>query len=314
MIKNCKYYLLINILCVLICMSMHSCSSPGGVDYRMYEGNIRFACDESFANVLDQQVVVFTKSNPGAYINISPGNEQEIIKALLDDSVRLIAATRELTQPEKNHLLEKQLEARSTHIAVDAVAFIVNKENSDSVLTVDNIHRILTGEVTRWDQLFPDSPLGKIQVVFDNRNSSTVRYAIDSICAPEPLYNGVSAVSNSLEVVKEVSRRRNAIGVMGAAWIAARDSSGVKVNKQVTPVRIKKTDDAQAFGPYQAYIASGDYPYFRSIYMIKTESYNGLCTGFTIFVAGQRGQKIFEKTNISPARIEERIVNVSSKF
>lgn len=48
--------------------------------------------------------------------------------------------------------------------------------------------------------------------------------------------------------------------------------------------------------------------------MIKTETHNGLCTGFTIFVAGQRGQKIFEKTNISPARIEERVVNVSSDF
>ena len=60
--------------------------------------------------------------------------------------------------------------------------------------------------------------------------------------------------------------------------------------------------------------ASGDYPFFRSIYMIKTETYNGLCTGFTIFVAGQRGQKIFEKTNISPARIEERVVNVSDDF
>ena len=48
--------------------------------------------------------------------------------------------------------------------------------------------------------------------------------------------------------------------------------------------------------------------------MINTESHNGLCTGFTIFVAGQRGQKIFENSNISPARIEERVVNIKSEF
>ena len=162
--------------------------------------------------------------------------------------------------------------------------------------------------------MFPDSRLGKIQVIFDNRNSSTVHYAIDSICAPEALYNGVSAVENSMQVVDEVSKRRNAIGVIGAGWINALDSAEVRVRDLISPVRVKKTPDAPAFGPFQAYIASADYPYFRSIYMINTESNNGLCTGFTIFVAGQRGQKIFEKSNISPARIEERVINLKDEF
>ena len=168
--------------------------------------------------------------------------------------------------------------------------------------------------MTQWSELFPQSKLGKIQVIFDNRNSSTVRYAVDSICAPDALYNGVAAVDNTLQVVNEVSKRRNAIGVIGAGWINALDSAEVRVRDRVSPVRVKKTPDAKAFGPFQAYIASADYPYFRSIYMINTESNNGLCTGFTIFVAGQRGQKIFEKSNISPARIEERVINLKNEF
>ncbi len=298
----------------LVASLFSGCSSQGGIDRRMYEGDIKFACDETYANVFNQQVFVFTGTNPGAHIATMYGNEAEVVQALLDDSVRLIALSRQLTSGEKDRLLEHQLESRSTHVAVDAVAFVVNKENPDSVLTADNIRQIMTGEVTQWNQLFPDSDLGKIQVIFDNRYSSTVRYVIDSICSPAVLYNGVSAVDNNLQVVAEVAHRSNALGVMGAAWIDARDSLGVRVTQSVAPVRIKMTPDAEAFGPFQAYIASGQYPYFRSIYMIKTESHNGLSTGFTIFVAGQRGQKIFEKTNVSPARIEERIVNVSGKF
>ena len=240
--------------------------------------------------------------------------EREALTALLEDSVRLITLTRKLSNAEKNRILENQLNYNETHIAVDAVAFVVNKNNPDSVLTTDDIRRILTGEVTQWNELFPDSRLGKIQVIFDNRNSSTVHYAIDSICDPDALYNGVSAVENSLQVVDEVSKRRNAIGVIGAGWINALDSAEVRVRDLISPVRVKKTPDAPAFGPFQAYIASADYPYFRSIYMINTESNNGLCTGFTIFVAGQRGQKIFEKSNISPARIEERVINLKDEF
>lgn len=308
-----KQTLSISIFLVIL-LSLAACSSQGGVDRRMYEGDVKFLCDESFFNVLNQHVFVFTRSNPGAYITAAPVSEVDAVKALLDDSVRLIAISRELTKAEKEAIIQNRLESRSTHVAVDAVAFVVNKQNPDSVLSVDDIRRIMTGEVTQWTQLFPSSKLDNIQVIFDNRHSGTVRYVVDSICAPQKLYPGVSAVENSLQVIREVSRRPNAIGVLGAAWIDARDSADVPVRELVSPVAVKKNTEAQPFGPFQAYIASGEYPFFRSIYMIKTETHNGLCTGFTIFVAGQRGQKIFEKTNISPARIEERIVNVSSDF
>ena len=299
---------------LMLLVALVSCTPRVEVDHRMHEGNIDFCCDESYANVLAQQVFVFTRTNPGAFIDMTRCTERDALNALLEDSVRLITMTRRLTASEKNRILENQLNCNETHIAVDAIAFVVNKNNPDSILTVENIRSILTGEVTQWSELFPQSKLGKIQVIFDNRNSSTVRYAVDSICAPDVLYNGVAAVDNTLQVVNEVSKRRNAIGVIGAGWINALDSAEVRVRDRVSPVRVKKTPDAKAFGPFQAYIASADYPYFRSIYMINTESNNGLCTGFTIFVAGQRGQKIFEKSNISPARIEERVINLKNEF
>lgn len=299
---------------LMLLVALVSCTPRVEVDHRMHEGNIDFCCDESYANVLAQQVFVFTRTNPGAFIDMTRCTERDALNALLEDSVRLITMTRRLTASEKNRILENQLNCNETHIAVDAIAFVVNKNNPDSILTVENIRSILTGEVTQWSELFPQSKLGKIQVIFDNRNSSTVRYAVDSICAPDALYNGVAAVDNTLQVVNEVSKRHNAIGVIGAGWINALDSAEVRVRDRVSPVRVKKTPDAKAFGPFQAYIASADYPYFRSIYMINTESNNGLCTGFTIFVAGQRGQKIFEKSNISPARIEERVINLKNEF
>ena len=299
---------------LMLLVALVSCTPRVEVDHRMHEGNIDFCCDESYANVLAQQVFVFTRTNPGAFIDMTRCTERDALNALLEDSVRLITMTRRLTASDKNRILENQLNCNETHIAVDAIAFVVNKNNPDSILTVENIRSILTGEVTQWSELFPQSKLGKIQVIFDNRNSSTVRYAVDSICAPDALYNGVAAVDNTLQVVNEVSKRRNAIGVIGAGWINALDSAEVRVRDRVSPVRVKKTPDAKAFGPFQAYIASADYPYFRSIYMINTESNNGLCTGFTIFVAGQRGQKIFEKSNISPARIEERVINLKNEF
>lgn len=309
-----KVYRIFSFL-VFMSAVLTACTPRVEVDYRMSEGNIDFLCDEAYANVLEQHVYVFTHSNPGAYIDVAWVSEREALQALLDDSVQLITLSRKLTTAERNKLVsEHQRNCNETLIAVDGVAFVVNKANADSVLTVEDIRRILCGEVTQWNELFPQSRLGKIQVIFDNKNSSTVRYAVDSICAPQLLYNGVSAVETSLQVVDEVSKRRNAIGVLGSGWLVSTDTLGNPVRSLVSPVRVKKTHDAPSYGPFQAYIATADYPFFRTLYMINTESHNGLCTGFTIFVAGQRGQKIFEKTNISPARIEERAINLKDEF
>lgn len=308
-----KSFLYILLLGVLVIIS--SCTPRVKVDYSMSEGNIDFLYDESFANIIEQHVYVFTHSNPGAFIDGERADDHRLLDAILTDSVRLVAMTRPLTEAEKNKILvENSLNCNETHIAVDAVAFVVNKSNPDSVLTVDDLRRIFTGEVTEWKQIFPDSKLGSIQIVFDNSRSSTVRYIADSLCAPQPLYAGLTAADSTMQMIQEVSKRPNALGVMGASWVVAKDDKNNKVRSLVTPVRVKKTPESEAYGPYQAFIASGKYPFFRSIYMINTESVNGLCTGFTIFVAGQRGQKIFEKSNISPARIEERVVNLKDEF
>lgn len=84
---------------------------------------------------------------------------------------------------------------------------------------MDQLRRILTGEVTEWSQIYPESKLGKLQLVFDNPNSSTVRFAIDSICAGKPLSKNLNAQDNNENVIDYVSEVPNAIGVIGASWI-----------------------------------------------------------------------------------------------
>ncbi|MBO7317093.1 MAG: substrate-binding domain-containing protein, partial [Bacteroidales bacterium] len=146
-------------ICLLL-MLLSACTPRVEVDHRMHEGNIKFYCDESYANILQQQVFVFTRTNPGAFVSMTRSTEREALEALLCDSVRLITMSRPLTRGEKNRILENQLNCNETHIAVDAPAFVVNKANPDSVLTTDHIRAILTGEVTQWSQIFPGSKLG----------------------------------------------------------------------------------------------------------------------------------------------------------
>ena len=77
------------------------------------------------------------------------------MKLLLADSVRLAITTRQLTTQETAYLNDKKFFPVSVKMATDGLALIVNKQNTDSLITVDQFKEILTGKVTDWKQLLP---------------------------------------------------------------------------------------------------------------------------------------------------------------
>jgi phosphate transport system substrate-binding protein len=74
---------------------------------------------------------------------------------------------------------------------------------------------------------------------------------------------------------------------------------------QVLAIKDAKGDEYQ---PYQAYIAQNLYPYCRSVYVICSEPRTGLASGFTNFMAGDKGQRIILKSGLVPSTMPVRIV------
>lgn len=87
---------------------------------------------------------------------------------------------RELTKEEVRRLKSQKRNPRQQRIAVDAIALIVNKENPVEIISMKELREILSGEITRWDEIEP-SKLGTIQAVFDENGSSTAQYMRDSL-------------------------------------------------------------------------------------------------------------------------------------
>ena len=288
---------------VLLAALVSSCSSCQNsedekgerkVKETITSGVIDISCDESFEPIMEQEITVFEAAYPKASIIPYYVSEAEALNMLLQDSVRLAVATRKLTPQEEASFKSRQLRVRTVQIALDGIAFIVNKNNKHDVISVDELRKIVTGEATAWNQIYPGSSLGKINFVFDNQGSSSMRYAIDSLCQGKPLYQGLYAQKSNQAVIDYVAQTPNAIGVIGASWIGN-----------------------EAYKPYQYYIATGDYPLTRPIYMITTDPRNGLPTGFTKFVSSQRGQLIIFKTGIVPWQANialKRDVSITENF
>lgn len=278
-------------------------------------GVVSITADESFEPIIQEEIDVFEGLTPGASIVPIYTTEVEAIDLLLKDSVRLAIATRTFTPKELESFHARKFLPRSIKFATDGLALIVNKANPDTLISVQDFRRILTGEVQQWKEIYPKSKLQDINLVFDNKNSSTVRYAIDSVCGGKPLNSkNVYALNNNKQVIDFVAKTPDAIGVVGVNWLTNHsDSTHLTFRKEVNIMSVSRDADARvdnSYKPFQAYLLLGQYPLARNIYILLNDPRNGLSWGFSNFLTLDRGQRIILKAGLVPATQPIRVIDV----
>jgi phosphate transport system substrate-binding protein len=275
-------------------------------------GEISIAVEEGYKPVIASCIDVFDSIYRTAKINPRYMSEGEAVKSLIEDSVQVVVIGRQLTAKETEYFQSRGFKPPTTPIAFDALGIILNPANLDSVLTVQQVKDILSGKITNWSEINPKSKLGKILVVFDNPGSGTVRYVQDSVIAGQPLSQQATALQTNEEVITYVGKNKSALGIIAANWISDTDDAGVqKFMKEVRIADIAKEVGKEGYGPYQAYLATGDYPFKRTIYIINAQGRrNGLGAGFASYLA-RDGQRIMLKEGLLPANAVTRLVKTS---
>ncbi len=314
MIKSVIYFL------TAIIVSFTSCGGAGksGPTDTPTSGTAVIAVDESFQPIIDSEIAVFESIYPQAGIMPTYTGEVDALNLLLRDSVRMAIATRGLTEEERASFESRKLFPKEIKIATDGIAVIVNKSNKDTLFGMQNLHQILTGKVTRWKELDPKSTLGDIRVMFDNPRSSTVRFLIDSVCKGEKFSPQVKSKLTNAEVVDFVASTPEALGIIGVGWVSnRRDTTCMGFLDKVSVAGISRepvADRSNSFQPYQAYLADGQYPLRRDVYVLLTDPRHGLVSGFTSFLASDRGQRIILKSGIMPATQPVRVIQVRDQL
>jgi phosphate transport system substrate-binding protein len=291
------------------------CIGQKATDETPTRGNIKIAVDESYKLLMDAEIYTFQSLYPDAKLNTTVTNEFDAVSLLLKDSVRLIVISRQLTTAEDNQLKSKQFIARSTKIAFDALAFIVNKDNPDSNLRFDEIKDIFLGKISKWNQINKSSKLEGINVVFDNAKSGNTRYVKEKFNITGNFPANCFAVNSNEEVVNYIQNNKNGLGIISVNWISdSQDTVSNKFLQKIVVAGVSEDGDDEGLGPflkpYQGYIAEGSYPFVREVYIICRESFAGLGTGFASFVAGDQGQRIIRRSGLVPAQMPIRLVEI----
>ena len=286
---------------LIACLLLGSCHNrKNGAkfsDETTVSGTIHISVDESFKPVIDSQIKVFEASHPKATIIAHYKSEAECIKDLNTDSIRMIIITRGLA-PDEEIVMKNKLTYVPQYgkLAFDAVAVLVNKASRDSVFDLPDLRSLVKGTSG-----FP------YKVVLDGLSAtSTVRYVHDSLAGGAPLGKNVVAATSSQGVIDYISNNTDAIGLVGVSWVGnPEDTAQVSFQQKIRIAQVEcpHCQPVVYVSPLQYNIATRRYPLVRPLYYILKENYEGLGSGFSNFLIYERGQLIFKRAYLWPAKM-----------
>lgn len=303
---------------ILLAIVFYGCSSgPDEPTDTPTSGDVNIVVDESFQQLFDTEIYTFQALYQNAKVHANYLPESEAIQRLINDSCKVVVMCRDLTRLERKRFEQANIFPISTKIAEDAIAFVINKENTDSSMTVEKIKSILLGKDSLWkwaqEKTMPIEQR-KINIVFDNNGSANTSYIKDTLLQGKPFSKNSFAVKSNPEVIDYVSKNKNAIGVLSVNWISDRDDTlTVSFLKKIKVLALAKDSASKAVKPYQAYIKTKDYPFTRGVYMINRQTRAGLGMGFVSFVAGEKGQIMILKAGLIPAIAPVRLIEINTK-
>lgn len=263
------------------------------------KGTATILVDETLTPIIEDQVAVF-ESKYDAKINIVSKSESEVVISLFKEKSGIAVLSRNLTIEENKIFEQKKITPKITKFATDAIALISNKAHKDTLIDLKNVIGFMQGKQN-------SSIKG---LVFDNPNSSTVRYMNDLAGIKEIPQKGVFSFKTNQEVIKFVAQNEGMIGVVGVNWLFQPMPDMQQYVDKVNVLGVKSLSGGDYYMPSQNNIAEGKYPLARDLFIINGQGYTGLGMGFASFVAGDIGQRIILKSGLLPVRIPGRKIMI----
>jgi phosphate transport system substrate-binding protein len=287
-------FLLISLLFVLACQN----KSTNKLD-TIIKGKATIYVDESILPIVEDEEAVF-ETQYEAKLHLVPQSENEVLNALFNDTAKIAILTRKLSAKELKTFKVKKIVPRITPFATDAVALIRNKTSNDTLVALQDIIDFINGK----------SVASIKGLVFDNANSSTVRYFNEVTGETITNKKNIFSFKTNEEVIKYVANNDGMVGVIGINWIFQPPLSLQETVDKVNVMGIKGLNTNDYFSPTQDNLASGNYPLARHLYIINCQGYSGLGMGFASFLGGERGQRIILKSGLVPERIPTRKIRI----
>jgi len=296
---------LLYVLVVFSSLALGSCTgSKKEAKEDILVGELKVAVDESVLPILLEQKQVFESSYSNAKIVPQSLPEVAAINNLLAGNSAIAVLTRHLTEEENKDFKQRSITPRIYEVGYDAIVLIGNVDSQDTSVTIDQVVNLLKGEKST-----------NFTLVFDNLNSSILRYFRDMGHLAKVANTYVEAVNNSEEVLEVVSSNNNKVGLISYNQYLSLKTSFSNMDKiRILSVLNNSLATPKYVKPSQATLSTDEYPLKRTIYVLNYQPNLGLGIGFSSFLTGDRGQRILLKSGLLPATMPGREIIIRDRI
>jgi phosphate transport system substrate-binding protein len=273
-------------------------------------GHLHALFAESTAPVMIEEVNQFLNaySKAGADITYEVVSSEDAIRRMLHDTIRYVVSTRPFSPAERKQLPKVEgCDLNEIIIAYDGIAVVVHQRNLVEKITTEELSKILSGEIRRWEQLSnAEAMKGTIEILYQD-SSDVSLFTATRILQGKALRKDLRMTPSSLATLRSVAERPLSIGLVGVLWVdSARVPAkvlkvGVTSEVQDTMFRVSPERIGRFCTPHPANIYRNYYPLKRAIYAYTFGHVASFASGFGTFVANKEGQKIVLGKNVVPA-------------
>lgn len=246
---------------------------PAGDSQSGLSGTIVITGSTSVDKIVNDMINEFTAANPDVTINYTGTGSSAGIQDTIDGINTLGAASRELKDE------ETAAGVKSEVFAYDGIALIVNPANEIQDISIEDLAKIYSGEITNWNQVGgKDAPI----VVVSREGASGTRSAFEELLKLEDaggLTEEAMVVEGNGNVQATVAGNENAVGYVSFSFID-------ETVKALTVGGAKASaENAKA----------GSYPLSRPFLLVYTDaSMTDLAQAFVDFAKSDDGQSFVE--------------------
>jgi phosphate transport system substrate-binding protein len=241
------------------------------------EGTIQIAGSTSVQPLSEELAKAFMTVNPQVKINVAGGGSGAGVKAAQSGTADIGAASRELENEEKPTV-------KYLAIAMDGIAVIVHKDNRIEDLTLENIAKIFTGEITDWSDLGGEK--GTIHV-FNREEGSGTRGAFEDIVIGDSAFTDKAGIQNSTGAV----RTAVAGDISGIGYISLGG-----LNDEIKALKVEGVEATLSN------VQSGKYKISRPFNYMTQHEPEGLTKAYIDYVLSAEGQAIVKENGFIPIK------------
>jgi len=290
-------FFVICLLCLSACQQAES-GEAGENNAALSQTYIENKGSDTLVNLALAWAEEYQKQYPQIQISVTGGGSGTGFAALINGTIDIANASREIKQEEIETSLASGFEPVEHIVANDAIAVIVNPNNPVDQLTLKQVSDIYKGEITNWQEVGgEDRPIVKLS---RETNSGTHVYFLETVVRlnnkeDKSIFSADTLLLPSSEgIISEVKDNPNALGYDGLGY----------VTEEVKMVALAPQEGDAYILPSATSVINGTYPISRHLYMYTRGEAEGIQKEYLDWILSANAQDIVTELGFVPVITE----------